>query len=58
MPQEVSAGMTNGKEITRPKNTSFSISMLYLQTITMAIHKYSENGGRDRFLPRQVGIPD
>ena len=31
---------------------------LYLQTITMAIHKYSENGGRDRFLPRQVGIPD
>ena len=31
---------------------------LYVQPITMAIHKYVENGGRDRFLPRQVEIPD
>ena len=31
---------------------------LYVQPITLAIHKYVENRGMDRFLPRQVGIPD
>ena len=49
-------GQSGGHD--KMKNNYKAEEYLYVQPITMAIHKYRENGGRDRFLPRQVGIPD
>ena len=59
MQQEVSAGMTNGKEIVRPKNTSFSISSsIYRQLLWPFIKNVKMVAGTDFYLVRSESLID